>query len=440
MKILFIEPPYFRLLGEKRIYVPTGLLYLASIIENFNHSVCVYNADSDFLSKKEHVVSYYKKYFKSNNILLKESIKDEIFTEIKSVINDFSPQIIGISVKSESVPVTLELINLIKSIDGDIKIILGGPHFDVDHESNYFNNIDYIIRGEAESKIVPVIESFRNGTLNLSRNDSIILDNLPLLNLKYLPKIHIEKISHQTKQLISTSRGCPFKCSFCYKSIAHDKVRYLSGENIFLIMKHLYDNYNLKKFYIVDDTFGINLKQLLSMVRKIKNSRLPIRWSCMSHASVLTKEKIQIMKEGGCSTVHIGVESGSDRILKFLGKGTTVKQIEHAASLLRDNDINLNAFMMVGLPTETQDDIKLSIKLINNIRPNEIAAQVYQPYPNTLLYEKLIEQGYVIDINWPEFTRMSLHEHCFRGNSKSDVDGRIKFFLKFADDYNNHSD
>lgn len=113
MKILLIEPPYFRILGEKRTYVPTGLLYLASIIENGGHSAFVYNADSDYSSEKEQVISYYDKYFKSNDVLHKSSIKSEIFNEIKSVIQECTPTIIGISVKSESVPVTLELISII---------------------------------------------------------------------------------------------------------------------------------------------------------------------------------------------------------------------------------------------------------------------------------------------------------------------------------------
>lgn len=439
MNVLFIEPPYFRLLGEKRIYTPVGLLYLAAAIDRAGHNAFVYNADSDYSNDGDKILSYYDKYFDSNKIFIFSETKKIIFEEIELIITKCCPDIIGISVKSETVPIVIELFKLIKKIDIKIKIILGGPHFYVDNNPKYFLDADFIIKGEQEYNIVNIIESVFYDKKCKLNTCVVSLDELPLLDLKYLPQYHYDKISYQTKQLISTSRGCPFKCSFCYKSIFHDKARYLSGNNIFHNMEFLFEKYNIRKFYIVDDTFGVNVNQLSSLANKISISGLPLTWSCMSHASILTDEKLKIMKNGGCTGVHLGVESGSDRLLKLLGKCTDTKQIGLVASLLHKYEIKMHVFMMVGLPTETELDIDQSLRLVDKILPYEIAAQVYQPYPNTKLYDILVSNNCEIPINWPMFSRMSLHGHSFRGDEPKKVNDRIEFFLRFADNYNSNN-
>lgn len=436
MNLLFIEPPFFRILGEKRKYIPVGLIYLASILEKNGHRPFVYNADSDYSSSRETVLTYSEKYYLSREINQLTQRKVEIYDEIRSIINDCSPSVIGISVKSETVPIVIEIILLIKKISPDIKIILGGPHFDVDNGLNYFNNVDYIIKGEAEKNIVGIIDSLFNNTVYKIDCTPIVLDELPYLNLKYLPKVQLKNISHQDKQLLSTARGCPFRCSFCYKSIGNNAMRYLSGDNIFNNMLMIYNNYGIKKYYIVDDTFGININQLSTLVKRIKASSLPIKWSCMSHVSVLTEEKIKLMSEGGCIAIHLGVESGSEKMLKMLGKDTTIDEIKHISELIHKHKIKLNSFMLVGLPLETMNDIEQSIDLINKTCPDEVAAQVYQAYPNTILFKELDKHGLAPRINWPKFSRLSFHTHRFRGLHKDEIDYRINILLNYADNWN----
>lgn len=436
MNILFIEPPYFRILGEKRIYVPVGLIYLASLLEKNGHKAFVYNADSDYSSETETVLTYYEKYYSSNKINEITQTKAEIYNEIRSVINDCSPLVIGISVKSETVSIVMELILLINELNPEIKIILGGAHFDVDNQPDYFNNVDYIIKGEAEQNIVKIIDSLFNGTVCEVDNTPIILDELPCLSLKYLPRIHLKNISHQDKQLLSTARGCPFGCSFCHRSIRKDTMRYLNGENIFNDMLTMFYSFGIKKYYIVDDTFGINKNQLSTLVKKIKASNLPIKWSCMSHVAALTEEKIQLMSEGGCSTIHLGVESGSEKMLKILGKDTTIDKIKNTSKLIHKYHIKLNSFMMVGLPFETLHDVEQSIDLINKTCPDEIAAQVYQAYPNTSLFNELVKHGLAPTIEWSKYSRLSFHTHRFRGLHHDEIDSRIKTLLNYADIWN----
>jgi radical SAM superfamily enzyme YgiQ (UPF0313 family) len=439
MKILLLEPPLFRLIGEKRIYAPVGLLYLASTLEMCGHDVIVYNSDSDYSINNEKVLSYYDKYFSAGNIIKKTLLKSKIYKEIADLIVIEKPQVVGISVKSESVPIVIELINLIKKNNYETKIILGGPHFDIDHECHYFNQADLIVKGESELKICDAVDTLFNNREMLSEVCQIDLNSLPLLTLKYLPVFQMKNISNQNKQLISTARGCPFRCSFCYKSIFPKSVRFLSGENIFLNMEKLYTSYNIKKFYIVDDTFGVNFSQLSSLVNNIVKSNLPFSWSCMCHSSILTEEKIELMHRGGCKSIHLGVESGSNKLLKLLGKKTTTQQIYNVSKILHKYNIKLHAFMMVGLPDETMKDINQSVDLVKTIKPSEIAAQVYQPYPNTILFDKLNGQGLNVKINWPNFTRLSLHKHKFRGNDSIEVEKRIKIFLKFADEWNSNA-
>lgn len=445
MNILFIEPPYYRLIGEIKRWSPIGLLYLASILEEAGNHVIVYNADADYSSARDQLLSYSDRHFLTKHILDSNSITANIFNELQELVIDFKPDLVGISVKSDCVPIVIKIMDMIKDVCGTAKIILGGPHFSVDRECLYFEAADKIFIGEAEGQILNYVESIcnnkrhkRKSTVFASRDFS--LDNLPLLDLKFLPRFQLNNVDTINKQMLSASRGCPFTCYFCYKSIdVGGSVRYLTGARIVQNMLKLKNEYLISKFYIVDDTFGINQKQLSEMRDSIKFHDLDIRWTCMSHVKVLNEQKIVLMKEMGCVAVHLGIESGSDRILKKIGKNVTVADIKRCVALLHKYKIEVRVFMIVGLPFENDEDLVASEDLMANIKPSEIAAQVYQPYPNTILYNQLLQDDTIIEINWPQFIRCNINYNLYKGQASSEVDARIEHFLHFADSWNtNH--
>jgi anaerobic magnesium-protoporphyrin IX monomethyl ester cyclase len=442
MNVLLIEPPFFRLLGEKRRWTPVGLLNIANKLIEAGYNVTVYNADADYSSEFEIVLSYSDRFYLTDRILDNSVLSVGVFEEIFKVIEEYEPDIIGISVKSDSVPIVQKLIMLIKRLAKPIKVVLGGPHFDIDPYPEYFREADMIFKGEAEGSIVAALNELMftdEKPLIISSTDlrdTILPDNLRPLNLNSLPDFQFNHLYLQKKQLISACRGCPFKCSFCYKSIDSGRVRFLSGENLVKNMQALDELHKINRFYIVDDTFGVNETQLIEMKKTLQDIKAQYSWSCMSHVRVLNRRKVALMKQMGCNAVHLGIESGSEKMLKLLKKQITVDQIKECAALLNEYEIELRAFMMVGLPGETDLDVNESLSLLEEIKPNEVAAQVYQPYPNTILYKKLEQKGVKITIDWTTFKRYDLNYSLFQGQAPEKIDRRIRRFLTFADSWN----
>lgn len=443
MEILLIEPPYYRLLGEKKRWAPVGLLYLAGVLEEAGHNVIVYNADADYNTKENYLLNYSQRHFLTRSIHDSTSMAIEIFNELREVIITQKPDLVGISVKSDCVPIVIKIIKLVKDICGKTRVILGGPHFFVDRECPYFHNVDKIFIGEAEGALLDYVGSI-NVKIPSQRQlptfipGSFSLDSLPLLSLKNLPDFQSKNINMINKQMLSASRGCPFRCYFCYKSIDKGSTRYLSGSRIVENMVSLNEGYSINKFYIVDDTFGINLQQISDMHYSLKKGNYNLTWTCMSHVRVLDEYKIVLMKEMGCTAVHLGIESGSEKILKLIGKNVTVSDILKCTDLLNKYNIDIRVFMIVGLPFEDDSDVTASTDLMLYIKPDEIAAQVYQPYPNTILYNQLLENDITIKINWQEFIRCNINYSIYKGQAKEDIDARIKYFLHFADVWNSN--
>lgn len=442
VKILLIEPPYYRLIGEKRCWVPTNLISIATILDLSGFEAKVYNADADFIEDEEYILSYSDKYYKTEFLLDENNtLYKKIFLEIESVIKFEHPNIIGISVKSESVPIVLEIINLIKRISSKIKIILGGPHFSVDNELKYFKEVDMIFRGEAEENIVEVMEkinseNFYRKPLLLENNRKINIEKLPLLNLNVITEFQKNNIKLMKKFMIYTSRGCPFKCFFCCQGLQDDNVRFLSGKKVVQNFLNVYNFCKINRFYLIDDTFGINHKQIINIKSFLEKYNINFTWSCMSHVNVLNKEKISLFKKMGCIAIHLGIESGSERILKYLGKNVNIEDIKRVSNYIKENEIDLRIFMLVGIPGENAKDIEQSIKLIKELIPNEVATQVLQLYPNTFLYRTLKAKGYNLEINWAEFRRKNMIIDIYKDSSIRDIKNRIKRFLYFTDEWN----
>ncbi len=439
MNVLLIEPPYFRLLGEKRSWVPVGLLSIAAVLRKAGHDVSVYNADADY-SGHEHVLNYSDRFYLTRSLMDDSDLSSQVFQEIVETIKGHEADVVGISVKSDSVPVVKKLIGIVNEIVPAAKIILGGSHFDVDPEPRYFSESDVIIRGEAEGIIVQAIESLgtgrRTGLTPLSAQGTIGLSSLETISLNYLPRFQFERLSVQKKQLLSTSRGCPYRCSFCYMSIKSAPPRFVAGDRVVEDMVALQNNHGISKFYIVDDTFGMQRRQLDEMYESLRRRQASFAWSCMSHVKVLDRATISLMKKMGCNAIHLGIESGSENMLSRLRKNVRVSEITKCAQMIHDHGIELRAFMMVGLPDETDSDIDQSVKLLTEIRPEEIAAQVYQPYPNTILWQEIEQRGANKQPDWLSFRRCRLNYDLFPGQEKAAIDRRIELFLNFADAWN----
>ncbi len=149
--------------------------------------------------------------------------------------------------------------------------------------------------------------------------------------------------------------------------------------------------YGAERIYFYDDTFTLRRNRVITLCQNFLYENMKFKWICMSRADCLDDELLGLMKEAGCQAVVMGVESGSQRILDFIRKEESLAKVHEAARLIKKHGIWLSAFFMLGLPTETREDMIKTYNLMKELEPNEIYLSTYKPNPRTELYDYIIK-------------------------------------------------
>lgn len=426
-------------MGEVRFWLPIGLFNLAHYLNESGIKAKVYNADAKADYSIEKALTYSEKFYLSDKVNSENNpLWTDIFAEISEIVHDFQPDVVGVSIKSDTVHSAHRVISYIRVIVPKVKIVVGGTHFSAGNDYTFSSIADAIVIGEAESKIVDIVKNLEmvsgNKLLLQSKYDYDVNAYFDI-DFDLIADLQKNGLSKITKLMIASSRGCPFNCAFCFKSIeSNNRVRFVRGKMIGNFIKKFYESLGIKKYYFVDDTFGTNEKQLNEFASSLGSIANSIQWSCMSHVQILTDEKVKLLKSLGCNAIHLGVESGNQRILNMLNKNILVDDIIRCADLLHRYEIDLRAFIIIGIPTETSSDLECTKKLIERICPSEVAAQVYIPYNGTRLYNTLIKDGSIDSIDWATFVKSSIdYGKVIEGKNKNES---IQRFFDYVDDWN----
>ena len=315
----------------------------------------------------------------------------------------------------KSLSFSLKKIEELKSM-GDKTIIVGGPLvLAMPQTILKESKADYLIYGDAEDSIVKLIQYFEGrGKLadikgvgyrdkdEITINPADIISDLDTLPFPDLESFDMNKypdfisLPSEAKRCLNwySSRGCTFDCQFCF----HQKnFRGQSAKRVFNDLKSMYDKYNIDGFWFLDDNFMNNPKRVLEFCKLVKENDLKIKWGCEARVTSMKEDIVREMKEAGCVTIRNGIESGSDRILKVMHKGATVKDIKEAVMVLTKLDMPVKGGFMFGVPTETIKDAKETVKLIKwiyKINPKaNIWTYFYTPRPDTPWYYEAVKLG-----------------------------------------------
>jgi anaerobic magnesium-protoporphyrin IX monomethyl ester cyclase len=329
------------------------------------------------------------------------------------------PDILGLSVSSTNFEDAMAMLALVRRTAPHVKVVFGGPQATVLGERCYeFCAPDAVVIGEGEITMLELVEAFAKGT-TLADVKGIVykedgqvettgsrpyiedLDLLPFPAREKFPLEHYLSSAHgriswaveSPAVTILSSRGCPFKCTYCssYRQLGR-KVRFRSVENILAEVDYLVKNYGIKGLYFWDDTFVLDKKRVMAVCEGIK--KYGITWYCQSRVDTCDEEMLRALKGAGCRTLSFGIESGSQRILdNYLKKGITLEQTRKAVGLAKKLGFIVHGSFMLGIPGETREDMEKTIQFAKELDPDAVEFNITTPYYGTELREIVQREG-----------------------------------------------
>lgn len=220
------------------------------------------------------------------------------------------------------------------------------------------------------------------------------LDSLPdpawdLVDLEPYRQIWMRAHGHWTLNL-ATTRGCPYKCNWCAKPIYGNRYNSRSPERVAAEIEMLTTRYGVRHFWMVDDIFGLKPGWVQRFREVVQERGLVFQYKIQSRVDLLLKEDtIDALAASGLRQVWVGAESGSQKILDAMDKGTTVEEIHEATVLLKKKGIEVCFFLQFGYLGETADDIAATLRMVETLLPHDIGISVSYPLPGTKFYEKV---------------------------------------------------
>jgi len=448
MKIL-ITHSYFLRFDPKQWslqqpYAPLGAMYAASVLRKINCDVNFH--DTMFAEKADEVIEPLNK------------LKPDWFIIYDDGFNYLTKMCL-----TNMRDAAFEMIQLAKK--NGCKVAVSSSD-STDHSEEYLNRVsDVVFLGEAEETIQELITLDKQGQNwqhikgIASKVDKNVVCNARRLVIKNLDEIPfpawdlIDVLQYKQRWLQSsgyfsinmgTTRGCPYKCNWCAKPIYGNRYNSRSVENVVEELSRLKTLYQFDHVWFCDDIFGLKQGWVKSFADLLEKEHLSFKFKIQSRVDLLLEDKqIADLARAGCSNVWVGAESGSQKILDAMDKGTQVEQIYEATRLLKKNGIQPAFFIQFGYPGETMQDIEQTIKMINDLLPEDIGVSVSYPLPSTKFYEQ-VKHELVNKSNWsdsddlalmfkntyqPEFYKQ-LHRYVHKNYRKHQALDTIKHLFK----------
>ena len=285
----------------------------------------------------------------------------------------------------------------------------------VDHLEAYFSHqADFVICGEGEQTLVdtldhvlknkikesiPGLAYLRDGNVQRNAERAVVkdLDVIPfpawdLVDIEQYRTVWKKRHGYFSINMVTT-RGCPFHCNWCAKPIYGQVYNSRSPHNVVEEMKWLKLTVKPDHIWFCDDIFGLKPGWVAAFSGEVVKENAFIPFKCLARVDLLLKENaIENLHTAGCQTVWVGAESGSQKILDAMEKGTTVEQIYEASNNLKKAGIRVGFFLQYGYPGETRGDIDLTLEMVNDCLPDEIGVSVSYPLPGTKFYDNVRSQ------------------------------------------------
>jgi anaerobic magnesium-protoporphyrin IX monomethyl ester cyclase len=390
-------------------YAPLGTLYAAALMREKGYDVELY--DTMFAQSPHEVLEYLQKY------------QPKFFVIYDDGFNYLTKMCL-----TNMREAAFEMIQLAKH-EGCTVIVSSSDSTDR-YEMYLDKGADFILMGEAELTLVELINALSNNEtdflsiqgLAYKQNGNLIktvkrnvikeLDSLPfpawdLVDLTPYKKMWMNRVGYFSMNM-GTTRGCPFKCNWCAKPIYGNRYNSRSPENVVAELKILKEKYEFDHIWFCDDIFGLKPGWVRHFADLVEQENLKLNFKIQARADLLLQENyIKDLARAGCDNIWMGAESGSQKILDAMDKGTTVEQIYESTTLIKKYGMRPSFFIQFGYPGETKEDIEKTIKMINELLPYDIGISVSYPLPGTKFYER-VQTELKEKTNWTDSDELML--------------------------------
>ena len=403
MNVLLINPPIKNMIAtnipafvdtERGYNPPLGILYVAAYAERYT----------------DHKIE-----------ILDMVVEEMSYNTLENEIKKRKPDVVGVTTTTFTLVDSIITAKIVKKVDNDIIVVFGGPHaYIYPEETINIPGVDFLVLGEGEITFTEFLLNIDNYEelkkvkgIVFKHGDMIVntgyrsfiddLDSLPFPARHLTPYKKYSSLIAKRNPITTmfTSRGCPYRCLFCYRPHMGKKFRARSPENVVEEIVECVDM-GIHEFLVYDDTFNIDKQRVFAICNIIKKMGLDIYFDIRARTDRINKEMLVALKTAGCVRIHYGIESANQRILDILKKDITVEQAREVIKMTKAVGIETLAYFMIGNPTETKDEILNTIKFARKLKPDYCHFSVTTPFPATPLYNLGLKKGIYKDY-WTEF-------------------------------------
>jgi len=391
MIVLLVNPPRFRgipVIREERCEIterysvlpPYSLLQIASLLRQRGHDVYLVDANGENID-----------YQRLSSRLEGLTYQALIFRFTPTTF-DWDLETAKLSKSLHPEAITIGICWTLRTLPE--QVLSEAPEMDIylchEYEVVAVQLIDALAKKDSDLGEIPGI-AYRDAGKNRVNSDAEPVEDynsLPLPAYDLLPGLmnyFINTPAGKPFSIMYTSKGCPYGCIFC--TVARTKWKERSAASILQELKYLKEKHNIKTVSFFDETFTIDRRRVVEIADGIEEAGLNIKWYCNTRVELVDEELLQTMYRGGCRGISYGVESGSQGILDAAQKGSTVEQAERAIKWAKKAGVKVYCSFIFGLPGETQETVKETIRFVGRTLPTGAQFNVAVPYPGTKLYE-----------------------------------------------------
>jgi len=406
------------------IVPPLGLASIAAYLvrEGINADIidCYARPDSDYL------------------------IRDYLLTE--------KPSFIGLSCTTSSFLDGVRIAEFARSILPDISVVFGGPHVSAlkNRVLESFPVIDFVVVGEGEQTLTELIEKgneeahsvqglvYRdsNGEICFTgyRSKAIDLDTLPFPAYEKLagyPDVYKLLIFNYPKAPNSScisSRGCPYSCSYCDRSVFRRSFRYNSAEYMYEHLRYLKKRFGIRHLIFYDDQFTFNRQRIEDFTRMLLDRPLGMTFNCVVRAEHIDLELLRRLKASGCWMISLGIETGDEDLLAQHRRNVNLNLLAEKIRLIKKVGIRTKGLLMIGLPGETEDSIKKTMKYVFSLPIDDINLAKFTPFPGSPVYENIHKLG-EFNEDWEKMDCMHF-QFIPKGMTRAQMEELFQLFYK----------